>query len=78
MTISQEDARRAIELLNYVADRAALLGEVPADLDEQVLEFLYDTDTGEMRFEEHDEDPSPMCRCEECPMGGPYTCVSED
>lgn len=78
MTISQEDARRAIELLNYVADRAALLAPVPADLDEQVLEFLYDTDTGESRFEERDDDPSPDCRCEECPNGGPYTCISED
>jgi hypothetical protein len=25
-----------------------------------------------------DVDPSPDCRCEMCPQGGPYTCISED
>ena len=25
-----------------------------------------------------DVDPSPDCRCETCPMGGPYTCISTD
>lgn len=27
---------------------------------------------------QEDADPSPNCRCETCPMGGPYTCVSKD
>lgn len=25
-----------------------------------------------------DIDPSPDCRCETCPQGGPYTCISTD
>ncbi len=25
-----------------------------------------------------DVDPSPDCRCETCPQGGPYTCISTD
>ena len=24
------------------------------------------------------KDPAPLCRCECCPVGGPFTCVSED
>lgn len=78
MTISQEDARRAIELLTRISDGLAGLGQVPAAFEEEVTGFLYDEDTGAYRFEERDDDPSPMCRCEECPSGGPYTCISED
>lgn len=78
MTISQEDARRAIELLTRAHDRlCGCSDEAPLLLEGETAEFLYDDD-GYARFEERDDDPSPMCRCEECPMGGPYTCVSED
>jgi hypothetical protein len=79
MIISQEDARRAIELLTKAHDAmAALLDGDPLALEEEVADFLFD-DFGDSRFEERAErDPSPDCRCEECPPGGPFTCISED
>lgn len=77
MTISQEDALRAIALLVRFTDREAGLECGAVTLGNDALEFLYD-DNGDMRFEERDYDPSPNCRCEECPITGPFTCVSED
>jgi hypothetical protein len=74
MTISQEDARRAIELLTIVCDRDNDAFDPPEDLNDLVLEFLYD-DAGNPRFAERD--PSPTCRCGEC-HSGDYTCVSKD
>ncbi len=76
MTISQEDARRAIELLHLIVERSELVSEGPEDLDDQVLEFLFDFN-GDRRFEDRDNDPSPMCRCGECSPGN-YTCISHD
>ena len=35
----------------------------------------YDGYAIEGECEETDIDPSPMCRCETCPIKGPFTCI---
>lgn len=42
---------------------------------EGVIQVDADEDGVRVVFQAEDKDTSPNCRCEECPMGGPYTCI---
>lgn len=52
-----------LETLKLIQSLAEALEEADAQIDAAPME---------------DVDPSPDCRCETCPQGGPYTCISAD
>jgi hypothetical protein len=42
---------------------------------EGVIQVDADDDGIRVSFQADEKDGSPDCRCEECPAGGPYTCI---
>lgn len=52
-----------VQTLKLIQSLAEALKEADAEIDNLPMD---------------DIDPSPDCRCETCPQGGPYTCISTD
>ncbi len=76
-TITPEEAIAAIELLVRVSDTEAGFPD-KGNLGDDIADFLFD-DRGDCKFDnEPRDDWAPDCNCQECPSGGPYTCIRRD
>ncbi len=76
--ITPKEGAAAIELLIAVSDDEAGFPYKGGNLVDAIANFLFD-DNGDCKFDKEPRDDwAPDCNCQECPSGGPYTCVRRD